>query len=525
MRRPALQDSLRRDMGGTAAPVHLAAPVKGWNTRDPIAAMDPLYAITLDNMFPAQGEVQLRSGYIPWIEGANGDIRSLAVYNPKSGTNDLFACTDDGIYFASVTGTVSSPVAALTNGFWDSVNFNNSAGDSFLWGCNGVDKPWVYNGTTWTALDGASTPALTGVTSTSLVSPWVFKRRIFVIEKNTMNAWFLPIDSIAGVAHKLPIGGLFRRGGSLVAGTSWTVDGGDGADDLCVFITSEGEAAVYKGSNPNSAADWSLVGVYFVGRPTNRRCFQKLGADVAVLTEMGLLPLSKALAAGELNIAAALSDVIRPSIMEAMSLYFDSAGWQIHLHPVKNALILNIPQGSGVFIQYVMNTITGAWCSFSGWNALCFATMDGELYMGLADGVTAKAWNIDAVGDNRQSIVGFAQTAFSSFGRPGQIKKLLQFRPLLTLSDTISVGWGFVSDYRIPRITSYYDSVAGLFSYWDIALWDISAWSSGLFRLIRWLTATSVEGYAVSVLLQLTSTRATVSWSGTDYLLNAGGLV
>jgi hypothetical protein len=525
MRKAALQDSVQRDMGGTASPVHLAAPLKGWNTRDPVAAMDPLYALVLDNLFPMQGEVQSRAGYSNWATGANGTVKSLAQHQGPDGTGTLFAATDSGIYDATATGSMGAVVATLTEGFWDSVNFTNSAGTTFLWGCNGVDPVQVFDGATWTAITSVSTPAITGVSSSDVVSPWVFKRRIFVIEKDTMNAWYLPVDSIAGLASKLPIGALFKRGGFLVAGASWTIDGGDGADDLCVFLSSEGEAAVYKGTNPNSAADWSLVGVYFISRPANRRCFQKLGGDVAVLTEVGALPLSKALTSGDLNTAAALSDAIRPTIMAQMALNRDRDGWQIHLHSARNAMILNIPQANGVYIQYVMNTITGAWCSFSAWNAACFITFNGVLYFGLAGGMVGQGWVQDSDGDATQAIVASVQTAFTPFGRAGQVKKLMQFRPLITIDRSITLGWGFVTDYRVGAITSYFDSAVGQFYYWDIALWDVSYWATEPFRLIRWLTASSIEGYAVSVLLQMTTQNANVSWSGTDFLLNSGGLI
>lgn len=534
MRRLARQDSTQRDMGGSATPAHIPAPVKGWNTRDPVAAMDPLYALVLENLFPTQGEVQLRSGYSIFAESASGTVKSLATYQSPTGTSYLFACTDAGIYditHDSQVGqvaplvTTATLVAALTEGNWDWINFTNSVGTTFLWGCNGVDSPWIFDGTTWTQLTDVSTPALCNVTSADLVAPWVFKRRIFTIEKNTMTAWYLPVDSISGNAHKLPIGGLFKLGGYLVAGTSWTIDGGDGSDDFCVFLTSEGEAAVYRGTNPDSANSWGLVGVYYIGRPANRRCFQRFGGDVAVLTEIGCLPLSKALTSSNFNTAAALSDSIRSSITYQMKTNRSLANWQIYLYASKNALILNIPQGNGSFTQYVMNTITGAWCSFVSWNSYCYVSYKGTLFFGLANGKVAQAWVDGTAGDNTVDISGRAQTAFTVYGAAGRVKKLLQIRPLLTLDDTVTVGWGFTSDYRAGSITSTLDTTIGGPTNWDVALWDVSYWTAEPYRFTGWLTASSREGYAYSILLKITTQDATVSWSGTDHLLTAGGLI
>ena len=35
----------------------IPAPVSGWNTRDPEAAMDPSYALHMENYFPERGRV------------------------------------------------------------------------------------------------------------------------------------------------------------------------------------------------------------------------------------------------------------------------------------------------------------------------------------------------------------------------------------------------------------------------------------------------------------------------------------
>jgi hypothetical protein len=43
-----------------------------------------------------------------------------------------------------------------------------------------------------------------------------------------MDLWYLPIDSIAGAAHKFPVGALFKKGGHLVAIGAWTLDSGNG---------------------------------------------------------------------------------------------------------------------------------------------------------------------------------------------------------------------------------------------------------------------------------------------------------
>ena len=93
----------------------------------------------------------------------------------------------------------------------------------------------------------------------------------------------------------IDLGSVFRRGGRIEACYTWTIDAGAGADDHFAIITSNGEVAVYRGTDPSSASDWSLIGVFMLGHPLGRRCGTKMGGDLVINSTEGLLPLSKAL--------------------------------------------------------------------------------------------------------------------------------------------------------------------------------------------------------------------------------------
>ena len=123
----------------------------------------------------------------------------------------------------------------------------------------------------------------------------------------------MPVASVAGTVATFDLASIAQKGGSLQAIGTWTRDGGDGSDDLAVFLTSEGEAIVYAGTNPGSADAWNLVGVFNIGRPIGRRCVEKVGADLIVTTENGFLPLSKILPLGLSAPSAAISDKISGS--------------------------------------------------------------------------------------------------------------------------------------------------------------------------------------------------------------------
>ena len=76
----------------------IPAPVAGWNTQDPEAAMRPEFAVSMENYFPERGRVVSRRGSSTFAEtGATGDVETL--FNWLSGAdNKLFAFTDTQLF-------------------------------------------------------------------------------------------------------------------------------------------------------------------------------------------------------------------------------------------------------------------------------------------------------------------------------------------------------------------------------------------------------------------------------------------
>jgi hypothetical protein len=517
--------SAPRERQGTSFQEHLPAPVAGWNTRDSIVDLGPEFATVLDNWYPRFGEVQQRGGSLDWATGLAHGVETLAVYNPTGGTNKLYAITDDGVFDATAGGAFGATVKAVTNGTCSPVNITNSAGTSFLWLCNGTDVPFYFNGAAWsnTALTGIATPA-------NLIYAWLHKHRIWAIEKNTMNLWFLGLDSVTGAVQQFPVGNLMRRGGYLVSGTSWTLDSGDGPDDLLAAISSEGEVIVYKGTDPTSASSWGIVGVYFVGRPLGNRCFTKLAGDVAVLTENGVFPLSQVLQTGSLNYKSAYTNKIQPTVTDSTS---DSGittfGWEACVYPAFDALIINVPSGSfnSNQRQWVMNTITGALCSFSGWAAQTFAVMNGQLYFGTAGGKVLKAW--DAAGaitsDNGSDIMATVHQAPTFFGREEMLKQISLFRLLTAYDGTVQFSWGVSVDYATTLLTSTILRAlsVGSGATWDVSPWDTSSWVSATTRYKTWRSSSHFPGYALALWLQTANNNGKLTWAGSDFILKPAG--
>ena len=102
-------------------------------------------------------------------------------------------------------------------------------------------------------------------------------------------------------------------------------------------------------------------------------------------------------------------------------------------------LLMNIPVGANGNQQFVMNTISGAWAQFTGWDAICWAVMDDELYFGATDAVN-KAWDGNKDGDN--NIRAECLQAFSGFGSTARQKHFKLVRPIISVGGADANGFG-----------------------------------------------------------------------------------
>ena len=501
LRRPS------RDMrtAPVAQTAELPAPVGGLNARDSIAQMDAIDAVTLNNFVCGTTDVALRDGYADYATGLPGPVRTLMTYNQPTGVPKMFAASGSNIYEVTSGGAVGAAVVTgLGNDKWQWINYATSGG-TFLMAVNGTDLALLYDGTTW------SNPAITGVTTSELINVMVWKERIWFVQRNSLVAWYLAASSIAGAATAFDFRAMFKKGGYLMAQANWSIDGGTGIDDYLVAVTSEGEVAVYQGTDPASASTFARRGIFQVGNPIGRRCFEKYGGDVVLINRDGLVPLSKALVSDRVNNRFALTDKVNGAITALTKSHGTMFGWQVQLYPQQNLLLLNVPVPSGA-TQYAMNTITGSWSTFTGWDAFCFARMGEDVYFG-GTGVVAKIWNVQS--DNGDEITAECLQAFSKFGAPW-LKHFKMVRPIFTTNGTPSVSLAVNVDYRttVTYGGAFVNALAG--GVWGVGLWNQALWGSDQLNQ-NWQSPSAI-GYTGAVALKVVSGAATFRWQATQHV-------
>ena len=405
--------------------------------------------------------------------------------------------------------------------------------------------PTPYNGTYIVTVTGASTltytmsttPAtdaltvgtylvnfgVTGVNPNTFVNVNLFKNRLYFTQKDTLSVWYLPTNSLGGAASQLDFGGIARNGGFLQGMATWTLDAGQGADDYAVFITNMGEIIVYNGTDPSDAATWALKGVWQLGYVFSRRCFYKWAGDIMLLTQDGLVPLASALQSSRLDPRINITDKIYYEISKEADAYSTEFGWQVIYYAKPNMLVINIPNPTGTE-QYVMHTISKAWCNFTGINTTCFELHNDDLYFG-GTGFVGKFWDTNA--DDGGQISATCQQAYSYFDKPGQQKRFTMVRPTFLVDvGTPGIYAGINTDFQtqnnLGKVT--FVNTPTTTAVWDAAHWDNDVFAGNLVISRQWQGVTGL-GYAGGINLNMVSAGIDVHWVSTDFVMEQGTVI
>ena len=507
---------MSRSIAGSASRT-LPAPVEGWDTREALADMPEKRAVILDNWFPSTDKVNIRPGYASHVTGIGASVETLMEYVPLTGVPKLFAAASGDIYDATSAGAVGAAVqTGLTNARWQYVNFG-TAGGQFLVAVNGADAPRFYNGSSW-----ATTPAITGPTAANLIWINAHQRRMWVGEKDSLTAWYAPVNTLGGAYSSFPLAGLAKRGGYIMAMGTWSRDGGDGQDDVAAFITSEGECIIYQGTDPSIASTWALVGVFEIGKPIGRRCFIKAGADCLIVTDQGIVPLSAILSTDKSQTErVAITSQINRAFNDYVRSYGSLFGWQPVIYPRRTMLLFNVPTSSSAADQIAFNTITRAPCRFTGIPAVSWSLAGNDLYFGSSDGTVYKFDN-NATSDAGTNIVTDALQAFSYFGTPGQSKAFKRARPIFEANSSPSIAVELNVDFRVIPPSSVPTTLSNNAGLWDTALWDSGLWGGAADIYDGWLGVRGM-GRAAALRMKTASTSLQSGWIATDFTYIPGG--
>jgi hypothetical protein len=506
------------------------APVAGLNSRDPLALMKPAYAVTLTNFIATPAGVSVREGYKNYATGMTGWVQSIMPYNAVGAySSKLFAATPTKIYDVTNPGAATEVATALNSGHWSYTSFLDAAGPKLVM-CNGLDPVRHYTGAAWVIwsliVGTPSAPGeVTGIDPAKFESVITHMRRLWFVERNSTKCWYLPVNSSGGAAVSFDFASQFPRGGRLLALHSWSLNGGTGLENFLVAVSSNGDTVIYSGTDPSDAANWQIKGTWQLGPPVSNRCFEKFGADSLILTQDGLVPLTKYMQSTTTTVA--LTDTLQPTISALTASQAGMTGFQVHVCPSRNVVLLNVPQIDATKnIQFVYNTNTGGWSLFTNWPAQCWATQGVNTYFG-ANGKVCIAFtgfvdNAANDGSGGETYVATAQSAFNYFERPGKTKRFVRAR--LNMITTAGIPKVFIDcnvDWDTKQPLSSGSSITSNSGIWDSGIWDYSTWSGGAEPYDQWQTLGAV-GRAGSLVIAI-PVLGEAMWISTDWEIEVGG--
>lgn len=497
----------------------LSAPIGGLNARDSLDTMNPLDAIVMDNYIPLDTRVALRKGYTSYVD-LGKSVPTLVEYKNTSG-NRFLAVSDGKCYNISSPKAVTQLNGTFTTSKCQTVQYKDR-----LFFMNGTDTPKVYY------LDGNNDEVLsdwgfsgTNLTAAKIISGAVSKNFLWFIEQNSLKVWYSATAGIiSGTLNSFDLEGIARFGGKLVAVASWTQDGGQGIDDLTVFITSEGEALIYAGSNPNSADDWMLKGSYKISKPIGYNCILQYQGDIIVISEDGYIPLSKSLPIESANASqVAFSDKIRGLVLDRTQSNSKKDGWEGIIYGRGGYALFNVPNGNQ-FEQHVINVNTGAWCRFTNIRSKCWALFNDRLYFGSDSGVYLFD---EGYSDAGMHITGSIEQAFSNLGTPN-LKRIQLLNPRTKSSTRYALVIYTNMDFEEKNISYIQNVGSSGMTKWNEAPWSCLANPVGT----KWATlkgkarsqwiANSATGFKASIVFKTKTKGNLIEWFDTGIRFEQG---
>ena len=484
------------------------APVRGLIRNENIALTQPGGALVLENWFPTSTGIRTRRGIRKHatLDGT-GAVGAVMPYE-GSGISNLFASNDAGIYDITTVADPDTPITAesgigtVTSGDFSYIQFATSGGE-FLICVNGANSHKVFDGTNW----AENSPAITGTTSSNWSHVWSHQRRVWGVVKNSQNAVYLSVDSIGGAATVFPLGGTFRLGGSLLFGATWSLDSGEGLDDLCVFVSSNGEVAVYAGDDPTT---WALQGTYKIGRPLGKNASFRAGGDLMIATDDGLVSMTAALR----NAREALRELAVSYPIEELWLAQTASrgaqAWQCETWPLKQMLVVATPTYGGAPAQVlVANTRTGAWSVFTAWDCRGMAPFGNQFFFGTSSSVVYEAES--GASDDGANYTCKAAGLFDDIKSPALQKVMTLIRGIFQSNYTridplFSASVDFQTAWPADPSPSAEPSGSGL---WGSSTWGDFVWGGSSSRT-RYTDWHSIEGVGFSVSWQLQVTLGNV---------------
>jgi hypothetical protein len=349
--------------------------------------------------------------------------------------------------------------------------------------------------------------------------------RLWFADRTNLALYYLPLQQKSGVLKELPLNALFRRGGSIAAIYSWTIDGGAGVDDQLAIFSTNSECVIFNGTDPDDAVNnaWNLTGIFRFDSPMSMKSVIQYGGDLYVFCSTGFVPMSTMLRAEGEQLGAPDKNVT-DAFTELTADKSQFFGWQAILDYNHGWAILNFPTGApNVYRQMVRFMPDPVWATWRDVPARCWQWLNKRLFLGSDDGVLYEMTRT-ALSDNGKPITADLQPAWSTFNSAA-IKKFVMVNPYIITDGTphpfvdIRVDYDTSPPFNQPDV-----SMATPGGIWDVATWDVDYWAQIPRAQMIW-QGVSALGRVGAPRLKVSIVDCVFSVAGFDVLYEKGAAV
>jgi len=546
-RRGTMTRSKRKSTSHVA---HLSVPLKGLSRFAQLNEADPLLASILTNFIVEQDRISLRPGY-----GQIGAITSgqpistmipfygvgqtfMVAGGDGSGGYGLFNATGTRIgtkvyggdqwQWTSAANLSQKKYTIMVNGFDGVVSWDGSAGSLPTAHADAIGLPEV-DPDSIRQLEVLIAPPEAG----GVAAPLAFNvnkldkvlshmNRLWFADSVDLVVYYGDLQIVDGTMtlHTLPLNAYFRRGGTIRSLMTWTFDGGTGMQNLLVIFTSNGEAAIYSGSDP--ATDFKLVGVFRFDTPMGPGCTVNYGGELYVLISTGLVPMSTLLKAEQDNLGTSDQNIMQEFI-DVSKTFRSAYGWSVIVNSQTNHAICNMPLGSGKYQQLVRWMPSAVWSKWSDIPARCWAWLGNHAYFSSETGKIYQTGPeyLDDAATPINVDVRFAWSSFKSVN-----KKQFKLMRVYMVSDSnpkpfvdVEVDYIATAPTNLPEVAT-----VNVAADWNSATWDVNGWAMDAVPRQKWQGVVGL-GRVGAPRIRAALKGCTFALTGADIIYEEGGLM
>lgn len=499
--------------------VHYAGFRKGWQVNSQREFSPSQFYLVLNNLQPIPEGVRVRKGYRTQYQ-LDGRTYLGGFHGSIDGKARLFASTEDGLFDIS---TLPLPVLKSSDkaSAWVSTQFSNSAG-GWICAVNGSKHIYLADAAELRKDGEGGIPVLSVSDTTefpevpNLSHILNYKGRLYFAAKGTLDLAYLAPRAVSGELSLFAVGQNCSRGGSIAGLGNWTVDAGTNIEDYMLVMTTEGELLIYRGIDP--ASDITLAGVYQLAKPLGLSPFVSFGSDTLILTIAGVISLKAVLNGTVYEKDVYMTNGFKFVLQEHIKLTASNPKWRMYSIPAEGLLVINAPLFGveGKYIQYVFDSLTQQWATYSGLDVSDMLVTTGGVY-GLAGQKFIAMFS--GYSDDGEHISFKLLTSFSAFNSPANRKRISLGRPRYEAVDLQDIHLSYPVDMDASQPTNTID-YSFMASLWDEALWDVDVWE-GRETYQQWLAGLTGFGFYIAVWFEA-KTRDDFVWRGIDLYYETG---